>query len=69
LVAGGRFRTACSRVAAGRRGNRPVLVVSSDAINRQPLAAESGLPRDTVSRLVTPEVGTLPALFRRALDQ
>ena len=92
-------------------GNRPVLVVSSDAINRQPLvvtvvvgtdsaniscdypvnvrvtAVESGLPRDTVflcfqvrsldpSRLVTPEVGTLPALrmaevdsaLRRALD-
>ncbi|MGA2196499.1 MAG: type II toxin-antitoxin system PemK/MazF family toxin [Bryobacteraceae bacterium] len=92
-------------------GNRLVLVVSSDAINRLPLvvtvvvgtdaaniscdypvnvrvtAAESGLPRDTVflcfqvraldrSRLVTPEVGALPALrmaevdtaLRRALD-
>jgi len=77
-------------------GARPVLVVSSDAVNRLPFvvtvvvgtdaanisrdypvnvrvtAAESGLPRDTVflcfqvrsldpSRLVTPEVGTLPA--------
>ncbi len=84
-------------------GRRPVLVVSSDAINRLPLvvtvvvgtdaakiarnypvnvrvtAAECGLPRDTVflcfqvrsldpSRLVTPEVGALPALRMAEVD-
>jgi len=84
-------------------GTRPVLVVSSDAINRRPLvvtvvagtdaanisrdypvnvrvtAAESGLPRDTVflcfqgrsldpSRLVSPEVGTLPAVRMAEVD-
>jgi len=84
-------------------GRRPVLVVSSDAINRLPLvvtvvvgtdaaniarnypvnvrvtAAESGLPRDTVflcfqvrsldpARLVTPEVGRMPALRMAEVD-
>jgi mRNA interferase MazF len=84
-------------------GRRPVLVVSSDAINGLPLvvtvvvgtdaanvsrdypvnvrvaAAESGLARDTVflcfqvrsldhSRLVTPEVGRLPALRMAEVD-